>query len=29
MNLGGDTDTLGAVVGMLSGAIYGFNEEIY
>ena len=25
VNLGGDADTLGAIVGMIAGAYYGFN----
>ena len=25
VNLGGDADTLGAIVGMIAGAFYGFN----
>lgn len=28
VNLGGDADSLGGVVGMLAGAFYGFNDEI-
>lgn len=27
VNLGGDADSLGGIIGMLAGAFYGFNEE--
>ena len=26
INMGGDCDTVGAIVGQLAGAIYGYNE---
>ena len=28
VNLGGDADTIGAVVGTLAGAMYGYNDYI-
>lgn len=28
VNLGGDADSLGGIVGMLAGSFYGFNEDI-
>lgn len=29
INMGGDCDTVGAIVGQLAGAIYGYNEEMH
>ena len=26
--MGGDADTVGAIVGMVAGAFYGFNQEV-
>ena len=28
INLGGDADTLGAIVGMMAGAFYGFDNDM-
>ena len=29
INMGGDCDTVGAIVGQLAGAIYGYNEDMH
>ena len=28
INMGGDCDTVGAIVGEIAGAVFGFNEEM-
>lgn len=28
-NLGGNSDTIAAIVGAIAGALYGFSEKIY